>query len=363
MSTQTPMTTVETVAEDRRTAARRGRRVHPTVAYVGRRVALYLVSLWGALSASFIFFRLIPGNPMQAIIGQLQAKGQYSDPGQSAALVDHYQKSFGLDGSLLQQYWRYTQQVILHQDFGPAILSYPTPATHIVMRGLPWTMGLIGSATLLGWVVGLAGGTFVGWARGTRAASWLTNFSLLISHVPAFFIALGLVYVFAYRRPLLPANSAYDARLTPGWHLDFIMSVIKHGALPVIATALVGAANWLIGTRALVVSILGEDYLTYAAAKGLGPRRILASYVMRNAWLPQIAALGIVMGSVINGNVLIERLFRYPGLGNLLVDAIEVKDVNTAQAIVALLIFLVLTLNLIIDLALPLLDPRVKRGQ
>lgn len=183
----------------------------------------------------------------------------------------------------------------------------------------------------------------------------------MISHIPAYFVALFLVFVLAYRTSYFPANSAYDASLKPGWHLNFIVSVIQHGALPVFATALVAASNWLIGTRALVVSILGEDYLTYASAKGLGPRRILMRYVMRNAWLPQIAALGIVIGGVINGNVLIERLFRYPGLGNLLIDAISVKDVNTAQAIVALLIFLVLTLNLIIDLVLPFIDPRVKR--
>jgi peptide/nickel transport system permease protein len=363
MVIQTPITTLESVGLDPETAketAARSWRLSPTGAYVARRVGLYLISLWGAISASFFFFRLIPGDPIGAIVAKMESQGQYSAGGSSAELVAHYQKAFGTDGSLWEQYVRYLDRVILHQDFGPSIISYPVPATDLIMRALPWTLGLIGTATLLGWIVGVVGGTFVGWARTSHTANWITNISLVLSHVPAYFVALGFVYLLAYKTAYFPSNGAYDSSLSKGWNIDFILSVIKFGTLPVIATALVSAMNWLIGTRALVVNILGEDYLTYAGAKGLTSWRILLGYVMRNAWLPQVAALGIVMGGVINGNVLIERLFRYPGLGNLLIDAIDVKDVNTAQGIVALLIFVVLTLNLIIDLALPLIDPRVK---
>ncbi|MGH2534586.1 MAG: ABC transporter permease [Thermomicrobiales bacterium] len=363
MSIQVPTTTAEAVAFEEAELAELvegRRRISPTVAYVARRFGLYLITLWGSISASFFFFRLIPGDPISAMIAEFESRGQYTAQDESQQLVEFYEKAFGLDGSLFQQYVRYLERVVLYQDFGPSVLSYPSPASDLVLRALPWTLGLIGTATLLGWVIGIVAGSFVGWARTSRVANWITNLSLVISHVPAYFVALFLVVMLAYRAPIFPANGAYDASLSPGWSLDFIWSVIKHGTLPVLATMIVAVANWLIGTRALVVNILGEDYLTYAGAKGLSPWRILTRYVMRNAWLPQIAALGIVMGSVINGNVLIERLFRYPGLGNLLVDAISIKDVNTAQAIVGLLIFLVLTLNLLIDLALPLIDPRVK---
>jgi peptide/nickel transport system permease protein len=158
----------------------------------------------------------------------------------------------------------------------------------------------------------------------------------------------------------LPPAGAYDASLSPAFSAEFILSTVKYGALPVLATAIVAAASWMLSTRALVVSILGEDFLTFANAKGVSNRRILNHYVLRNAWLPQIAALGLAMGSVVSGNVLIERLFRYPGVGNLLIDSVIIKDVNTAMAVVTLLIFMVLTINLIIDLCLPLIDPRVK---
>jgi len=365
MAIQAPTDIVESVALEAVDATagrlRLGRwQLNATIAYVLRRVGLYLVTLWGAFTASFLFFRLIPGDPIGSIVSQLEQQGQYSGQGGTEAIVTYYRKVFGLDGNLFDQYVHYLNRVVIYGDFGPSIVSYPVPAAALILRALPWTLGLLGTATVLAWVTGVFCGTFVGWARHSRFAGALTNVALLLSHVPAYFVALFFVFFFAYQHPIFPANSAYDASLNIGWSIPFIASVIRHGAIPVAATALVGACNWLITTRVLVVNVLGEDYLTFAAAKGLPTRSILLRYVMRNTWLPQITALGITLGAVINGNVLVERLFRYPGIGNLLVDAILTKDVNTAQGIVLLLIFLVLTLNLIIDLCLPLIDPRVK---
>lgn len=363
MAIHLPATTLEVQGAERPASAERAEprwQLSPTTAYIARRLGLYLITLWGAVTASFVFFRLVPGDPIRAVIAQLETQGQYQPQEQTQAIIDHYKQTFGLDGNLFEQYVRYLDRVVLHWDFGPSVLSYPSPSIDLITRALPWTLVLIGTATVLGWVIGVVAGTFTGWARTTRAGNWITNFSLVFSHIPAYFIALLGVFILAYRYPIFPANGAYDGRLTPTWSFEFALSVIKHGTLPVMATAAVAAASWLIGTRALVVSILGEDYLTYANAKGLSPSRILNRYVMRNAWLPQVAALGIAMGGVVNGNVLVERLFRYPGLGNLLIDSITVKDVNTAMAIVTIFIIGVLTLNLIIDLMLPLIDPRVK---
>lgn len=361
MAIQTPLVTVEDAALDAAAMPTARRRwVNPTVAYYARRIGLYFITLWGAITASFVFFRLIPGDPIGAIIFQLEAQGQYGSQEQTQAIVDYYRRVFGLDGNIFEQYVRYLERILLYQDFGPSIISYPTPAKDLIFRSLPWSIGLLGSATLLAWIVGVVGGTFVGWARRSRVGGAITNTALVLSHVPAYFVALFFVFILAYRARLLPANAAYDASLTIGLNGPFVLSVIKHATIPVLATALVGACNWLITTRTLVVSILGEDYLTFAGAKGLTAGRIINRYVMRNAWLPQITALGITLGGVFNGNVLVERLFRYPGVGNLLIDAVAVKDLNTAQGIVILLIFVVLTANLIIDLCLPLFDPRVK---
>jgi peptide/nickel transport system permease protein len=358
-----PVETIQSGTGDNRaplTSPRRGF-VSPMVSYVIRRIGVFGLTLWGAISASFLFFRLIPGDPIQALTTQLESQGRYGSADQSEEIVAHYRTVFGLDGNLLEQYLRYMERVLLHFDFGPSLVSYPTPATDLIMRAFPWTLGLVGTATILSWIVGVLLGTLVGWARSSWIAKWTTNLSLGLSHIHAYFIALLFVYVFAYWNPLLPASGAYDSSLSPGWNASFILSVIRHGAVPVLATVVVGATGWLITTRALVVTILGEDYLTFAAAKGLSRRRILTRYVMRNAWLPQIAALGITLGNVVGGNVLIENLFRYPGLGSLLVNALGIRDINTAQAVVSLLIVFVLTANLVIDLCLPLVDPRVRR--
>lgn len=335
-------------------------KLSPTMQYILRRIGLYLITLWGSLTASFFFFRMLPGDPISGIVAQLQARGQYVSVESSQDMVVYYEKEFGLHGSLWEQYLTYNKNVLLHGDLGPSALSYPTGATDLILRALPWTIGLIGVATILGWVVGVLLGTLTAWKRKSWISEAATNVALVLSHIPAYFIALGLMIFLAYKVKILPTGGAYDPRLSPGWSLDFIMSCIKYGTMPVLATAIVAVAGWMISTRALVVSILGEDFLTFAGAKGLSPRRVLTQYVLRNAWLPQIAALGMTLGGVVGGNVLVERLFRYPGVGNLLIESVQVKDVNTAMATVTLLIFMVLTANLIIDLILPLIDPRVK---
>ncbi len=332
----------------------------PTARYILRRLGLYVITLWGSLTASFFFFRMLPGDPIAGIIAQLQTRGQYSSLDNSQDMVEYYRKEFGLDGTLWDQYISYYRRVLTEFNFGPSVLSYPTPSTDLILRALPWTVALIGISTMLGWGIGVLLGTLTAWKRRTWWSNTITNTSLVFSHIPAYFVALFMIIFLAYRWNLLPPAGAYDARLSPSFSLEFIASAIKFGTLPVLATALVGIAGWMLSTRALVVSILGEDFLTFANAKGVSNNRILTNYVLRNAWLPQIAALGMALGGVVSGNVLIERLFRYPGVGNLLIDSVIIKDVNTAMAVVTLLIFMVLTINLIIDLALPLIDPRVK---
>ncbi|MCA9834051.1 MAG: ABC transporter permease [Thermomicrobiales bacterium] len=338
----------------------RKRRLSPTASYILRRIGLFLITLWGSLTAAFFFFRLLPGDPIRAYVGQLQQRGTTTTFETNEAMLAYYQKEFGLDGSLLHQYFSYFRRLLIDFDLGPSVLSYPTPAIDLIMRALPWTIGLIGVATLLGWILGMILGTLTGWNRNRTWAEVVTNGALGFSHLPAYFVALFLIIFLSYRWKLLPPNGAFNTALDPEWSMEFVLSVIKYGTLPVLATVIVAVANWMLSTRALVVSILGEDYLTFAGAKGLPARRILSAYVLRNAWLPQIAALGMALGGVVSGNVLIERLFRYPGVGSLLIDAVLIKDVNTAMAIVSILIILVLTINLIIDLTLPLIDPRVK---
>jgi peptide/nickel transport system permease protein len=332
---------------------------HPYVGYLVRRLALYVGSLWGAFTVTFLFFRLIPGDPIETFITSLQQAYVYNVEA-SQEVIDHYRKLFGLEGNLFQQYLHYMQQLLIAHDFGPALLDFPTPAQVIVLRALPWTIGLLGLSAGISWVCGLALGTLVGWRRTARGAQWLTNVAIAFSHVPYYFVALMLLFFLAYRLALLPSSAAYDSYLRPGLSPPFVLSVVHHGLLPAISIVVIAVCNWMIATRMLVVTTLGEDYLTFADAKGLHPRHILAHYALRNCYLPLVTGFAITLGFLFNGNVLVERVFNYPGVGNLLVQAIGILDFDTIQAIVALVIFSVLTANLVIDLLLPVLDPRVK---
>lgn len=342
----------------------RGKRrlLHPTLAYVLRRIGLFLFLVWASLTLTFVFIRLIPGDPIEALMTQMEIQGQYGAVDTSENVLKFYREQFGLNGNLLDQYTSYLKRVIVHQDFGPSLVSYPSPSIDLIKRALPWTIGLIGVSTIVGWVVGVVAGCAVGWARGKKWADWVTNFCLVTANIPDYFFALWAVFIFAYMLGWFPASGAYDVNLRPSWSMDFILSAMKYGTLPVLSSVLVRSTDWLISTRALVVNILGEDFLNHAQARGLRNNNILINIVMRNAWLPQLAGLGITLGGIVGGNVLIENLFRYPGIGQLMVTAINQKDVNTMMACMSIMIILVLTANLIIDLLLPVVDPRVRRG-
>jgi peptide/nickel transport system permease protein len=332
---------------------------HPLANYAIRRFGLYVVELWGAVTVAFFFFRMIPGDPIQTFIQTLQQNYVYNEAA-SAEVIAKYRSEFGLDGNVFSQYLHYMYQALIGHDLGPSLLNYPTPAQDVIMRALPWTMGLLGISAVLAWVIGLLAGALAGWRRGKVGADLITNLSIALSHVPYYFLALILTFLFAYQLNWLPARSAYDARIDPAVSFEFIASLVRYGLLPALSIVVIGVFAWLLSTRMLMVPVLGEDYLTYAQAKGLRPRRILTKYALRNCYLPQITAFGISLGFIFNGNVLVEQLFNYPGLGATLVLAINILDFNTIMGITNLAIFSVLTANLILDLLLPLLDPRVK---
>ena len=332
---------------------------HPLANYAIRRFGLYLVELWGAVTVAFFFFRMIPGDPIQTFI-QTLAQNYVYNAAASAEVIAKYRSEFGLDGNIFTQYLHYMYQILVQHDLGPSLINYPTPAQDVIFRALPWTMGLLGIAAVLAWIIGLLAGALAGWRRGKAGADLVTNMSIAFSHVPYYFLALILTFIFAYQLNWLPARSAYDSRLSPGVSLEFIGSLLRYGLLPGLSIVVIGVFGWLLSTRMLMVPVLGEDYLTYAQAKGLRPRRILTRYALRNCYLPQVTAFGISLGFIFNGNVLVEQLFNYPGLGATLVQAIGILDFNTIMGITNLAIFAVLTANLILDLLLPLLDPRVK---
>jgi peptide/nickel transport system permease protein len=332
---------------------------HSMTAYVTRRFALYVFTLWAAISATFIFFRLIPGDPISAYIQNLRS--QYAENASaSAAVINHYKAVFGLDGGLFSQYGHFMTQLVLHRNFGPSLLEYPTPAQDVVAHALPWTIGLLFTSAIIAWVLGTLLGAFAGWRRSSKISEAATWFSVTMAPVPFYFIGLVTVFLLAYRLTIFPPGEPFSANVHQGFNLPFIGSVLDHAILPAFSIVFVTVLGTLLAMRQQMISVLGEDYLTFAQAKGLPPRRILTRYAMANCYLPQITALAISFGVIFGGNVLVEELFQYPGVGYTLVKAIGVLDLNTVMCISCLAIFGVLTAVFILDLVMPLLDPRIK---
>jgi peptide/nickel transport system permease protein len=301
----------------------------------------------------------MPGDPVSMYYQSLQSWGRgYSIEIQMQ--IEYYKEAFGLDKDLFTQYMLFLNNLFLKGDFGPSILNFPESAQAILLRSLPWTIGLLGTTTIISWSIGLVAGLLAGWFKDSKLSNSFAILSLILSQIPFYYLAIIILLLFAFTFHFFPSGGAYSPGLRPDLSLEFIISVLYHSILPASALVLTGAAAQLIGSRALVISILNEDYLHFAHAKGLKKGWLLYKYVLRNALLPQITALGMRLAFVINGSVLIEQIFMYPGVGLLFMQAVGVLDYNTITGYLFISATVVFGTMLLMELIYPLLDPRVK---
>ena len=199
----------------------------------------------------------------------------------------------------------------------------------------------------------------MGYRRTPGTARKLLPVSLTFTSIPFFMLGILLIYIFAFGLGWFPPSGGYGRGLEIGWNWPFIKSVIHHGTLPVMAIVLTSMGFWALGMRGMMITNDGEDYMILAEAKGLKPSRIFWRYGMRNSILPQITALAITLGLIAGGSTLVEYIFAYPGVGYLLYLGIVNNDYSLIQGIVFVLIFFTATAVLILDLLLPMVDPRI----
>ncbi len=324
--------------------------------YIVRKVISYFVVLFLAITAVFFILRLIPGNPIRAYVYMLKSRYGFEPIGD--VNIRMFEEMFGLDQDVFTQYIVFLQRLFLELNLGPSFIAFPTPAQELILRALPWTIVLLSVTTVFSWLVGILLGVLVGWKRGSRFDNIFFTLSLVFSQIPYYILAVVLLLVFAYIIPVLPSRGAYAATLLT-LDINFVVSALQHALLPSLSIIIVSMMGWLISTRSLAITILGEDYLQYALAKGLSSKRILIRYILRNTLLPQATGLAMSLGFIMSGAFLVEWIFVYPGIGTLFVSSIGLLDFNVLQGIIMLTIFAVLTANLIMDLIYPLIDPRV----
>ncbi|MCB1341596.1 MAG: ABC transporter permease [Pseudooceanicola sp.] len=328
----------------------------PSARYVLRRFVIFLLTVWVSATIIWVVPRLAPGDPVEATVARLIAdSGNF--PGAQDMIADWRQR-FGLNDPWPIQYLRFIKSAVT-LDFGYSLVSFPTPVIDIIARALPWTIGMLAIATLTAFSLGTVVGALMAWDRTPRLLRPLLPASMIFTALPPVLAAVFLLFIFSSLLGWFPTMGAFGRRETPGWNMDFILSVIHHGTLPALSIVLVSFGSWALSMRAMLVTISGEDYTVLGRAVGFRPGYLLWRFMVRNAMLPQLTALALALGSLISGAVLVEAIFNYPGMGTVLVGAIRDQDFNTIQGAALILIFTAAAAVFVMDLVYPFVDPRI----
>ena len=327
--------------------------------YLGRKVAWTIVVFFVALVLIFMLPRLIPGNQVDAIVGQL-ARGGGTGGEQLQQVHEHFMQEFGLDQPLWQQFLTYVGNV-LQGDFGTSFGQYPASVGSLIMQALPWSLALQVPAIIIGWILGNILGAVAAFKGGWFDRGAFVG-SLFFSSVPPFAFAILLLFIVAVQLGALPVGGAYSFGLTPEWTPAFFGDAITYFWLPFWSLVLVFIGGQAVGMRSMAVYELGTDYVNYN--RGLGVKDgYTVRYIFRNAMLPQITGLALSIAALISGGLITELVFSYPGLGTLLFNAIGQNDYPVIQAITLLITVAVLLANFAVDVLTGFIDPRIRAAQ
>ncbi|HJZ06886.1 MAG TPA: ABC transporter permease, partial [Trebonia sp.] len=264
-----------------------------------RRLAFYLIAFWVAITLNFFIPRAMPGDAVDAVLAKFP---QLLPPARKALEAT---LGTGNQGSVWSQYLTYLNNVF-HLDFGASLSNYPTPVTTIVANGVYWTIGLVGVATVIAFVVGTGLGILAAWRAGGRLDHALPGM-MFLQATPYFFLALLLIQVFGITFHVFPVAGAYDGiNYTPGWTWPYIANVADHAFLPALTIVVTSVAGWMLQMRNVMITTIGEDYVLAAQAKGLTTRRVMFTYAARNALLPQLQGFGLALGFVVSGAIIME---------------------------------------------------------
>ncbi|HEY3978549.1 MAG TPA: ABC transporter permease [Streptosporangiaceae bacterium] len=320
-----------------------------------RRLGFFVFTLWAALTLNFLLPRLMPGNPALAMLSKFH--GQLG-PGALHAL----EILFGVntDKSLPAQYVTYLHQIATG-NLGVSLEFYPATVTSVIGSAIWWTLGLVGVTTILAFALGTGLGIVSAWRRGGRLDSVLPPVFVITSAVPYFWVGMVLVLIFGITLHWLPTQGGfYVSTDTPSLSLIYFEDVLSHAALPAITLLITTIGTWILTMRNTMITTLAEDYVRMARAKGLPGRRIMVDYAARNAILPNLTGFAMSLGFVVSGAILIEYVFNFPGVGYMLLQAVQSEDFPLMQALFLLITVAVLVAILIADIATALLDPRTR---
>jgi peptide/nickel transport system permease protein len=321
-----------------------------------RRLGVYAVAFLFAIVVNFALPRLMPGSPVDAMIAQL---GPRATPAAIAAI----KARFGaVEAPLLQQFWDYVYGLATF-DLGVSVKYYPMTVTQVLARSAGWTAFLITTAIIFSLCVGVSLGAVAAWRRGGRFDGFVSPLSVVLIAVPPVIVALATLFTFGVALRWFPVGYAYDPNLDPAFSFAYFGSVFWHAILPVLTLSPYLIGEFQTTMRSSMISVLGEDFVTMGRAKGLSETAVMFSYAARNAMLPVLTNLALMLGAVFGGSIVTEIVFNYPGLGLTLFTASVARDYPVIQGQLLLMTIATLGANLLVDFVYGIVDPRIREAR
>lgn len=328
-----------------------------TIQYVLRRFGIFLLIIWTTATINFVVPRLAPGDPVQAIMGRMQEQGARIE--NSAVLINAFRERFGLDDPIYIQYLKYLWAMVRF-DLGYSLAHFPATVTGIIKTAMPYTIGLLTFTTFVTFTLGILAGALLVWRTTPGVVKAVISIFMILAPIPYYLLAMVFIFFFSFTLGIFPHSGITSVgRVSSGISVSYLLDILHHSTLPALSIIIAGVGGWALGIRGMMVTVLGEDYLTLAEAKGLRDRRIFLRYAVRNAMLPQFTGLAISLGFIVSGATLVEFIFSYPGMGYQLFQSITSSDFPVIQGITFFLVLAVATAIFVIDLVYPLLDPRI----
>ena len=326
--------------------------------YFLNKLGWFLVTFVCAFLLNFILPRLMPGDPVAAIVSRL-AQGMSNTTGVQA-IYEQYAELFGTNKPMLEQFFIYIRNVF-RGDFGFSFSQYPRTVADVIKSSIWWTIGLQFPAIIVGWLIGNTLGALAAYLKG-GFDKVLMPVSIFVSNLPAFGMAVIMMVIFAVNLKWFPTSGGYGFDLIPNFSWKFIWSVFVHYQLPFWSIVLITIGGQAIGMRSMAIYELNADYVKYARFMGVKDRKIVG-YVFRNAMLPQITGLALSIGTMVGGALVAEIIFSYPGLGTTILTAVLGGDYPLISAVTLVITVMVLIANFVIEIVYGILDPRIKAAQ
>lgn len=324
--------------------------------FISRTITFFLVIFIG-MTAVFFLPRFMPSDPVEDMLNQITANAGGMSLEEIEAMRSVLMENFGLTGTLYEQYFAFMRRALFTFDFGPSLSMFPASVIEVIARALPWTMGLLLTATIIAWVLGNIVGLLAGFRKDKLSSKILESISIFVYPLPYYLLAIILIMLFAHIWPIFPLTTTVIG--TP-WTWPFIQRVLFVSVLPALSLIIIDLGWWVLSMKTISTGVAEEDYVSFAKIKGVSSNKIVWNYILPNSMLPQMTMLSLRIGTVFSGAIVAEIIFGYPGLGTLIYQSVLRADYNMIMGTLSVCILAVAFATYVIDLLYPFLDPRVR---